>query len=104
MLLSLALLPFLLQGSPATDPKSDDVHNAFNSLKSAEEKKDIDLIKKNAAELAVMARKVAESPKPERIDEIEPWEASVAFAKEVLPYADYSLFSAALGARGAKVV
>jgi hypothetical protein len=99
MLLSLAFLPFLfVTCQDVTAPPADDLRTTYHNLKAAEEKKDVDLIKKYAVATSALARKAIASEKPARIDEIEPWEAQVALAKEVEPYADYALYVAALHA------
>lgn len=78
----------------ALDP--EDMEAAHLALKAAEGKKDPDAVKKWAVMTSEIARKVAQSPKPEDEDEAEEWKQRVDFAKQVDTYTGYSLYATAL--------
>jgi hypothetical protein len=89
---------------PATG-SGDELRTAFDNLKSAEEKKDVDLIKKYAVESSQLARKALESAEPAQASEAEAWKAQMELARQAEPYADYALYTAAIKTRErAKVV
>jgi hypothetical protein len=68
-----------------------DLDTAFQNLKDAEQKKDVELVKKWAAETSRMARQVIKSAagQAEGASRIE-------YAKQVETYADYALYATAL--------
>lgn len=78
----------------ALDP--EDVETAHACLKAAEAKKDPDAVRTWAVKTSDIARKVAQSKKPEDEDEVEEWKRRVDFAKQVDTYTEYSLYAAAL--------
>lgn len=79
----------------ADDPL--DVHAAFAGLKAAEAKKDPDLVLRWSARTAEVAKKAAEAPKPEDVEE-DDWKRELDFAKQVSAYTEYSLYATALQA------
>jgi tetratricopeptide (TPR) repeat protein len=78
----------------ALDP--EDLRTAHAILKAAEAQKDPDAVKKWAIQTSEMAKKVAQSPKPEDEYEAEDWEYDVEFAKQLETYTQYSLYAMAL--------
>ncbi len=77
----------------ALDPA--DVESAHACLKTAEAKKDPDLVLKYSAAASAAARKVAAAPRPD--DESEDgWKDRVEFARGVDTYSEYSLYAMAL--------
>ncbi len=74
---------------------SDDLESSFQSLKEAEAKKDVALIKKLAGETSALAREIIESSAPQGGPEKEAWAKHVAYAREVDQYTEYSLYAAA---------
>jgi tetratricopeptide (TPR) repeat protein len=68
----------------ALDP--EDLRTAHAALKAAEAQKDPDAVKKWAIQTSEMARKMAQSPKPEDEDEAEDWQYDVDFAKQLETY------------------
>jgi tetratricopeptide (TPR) repeat protein len=84
----------------ALDP--DDPEAALQSLKAAEAKKDVALIKKYSEAASAAARKMAATPKPADEDEVESWKNSVDYAKQVDTYTEYALYAAALESRDPK--
>jgi tetratricopeptide (TPR) repeat protein len=85
----------------ALDP--DDPEAALQSLKAAEAKKDMALIKKYSAATSAAARKMAATPQPKDADDVAVWKQQVDYAKQVDTYADYALYAAALASRDPKV-
>ncbi|MDX2151669.1 MAG: hypothetical protein SFV54_13105 [Bryobacteraceae bacterium] len=78
----------------AIDP--DDVEIAVGTLKAAEAKKDLDLIKKYSNLTSAAAKKTVALPKPADEDDVAEWKEKVDFAKQVDTYSEYSLYAAAL--------
>ncbi len=89
---SLAACEKMLAQTPANAP------GAHACLKTAEEQKDPDLVKKFAVLTHEAAKLTLAAPKPrfEFEDEEEAWKQSIDFAKQVSNYAEWSLYSAAL--------
>jgi len=85
----------------AVDP--DDPEPALQSLKAAEARKDLTLIKKWSNITSGNARKMAGAPQPSEADQVETWKQNVDYAKQVDNYADYALFRAAVESRDPKV-
>jgi tetratricopeptide (TPR) repeat protein len=85
----------------ALDP--DDPEAALQSLKAAEAKKDVALIKKYSDATAKNARKIATAPQPKEADEVDSWKKEVEYAKQVGQYADYSIFRLGVESRDPKV-
>jgi tetratricopeptide (TPR) repeat protein len=85
----------------ALDP--DDPEAALQSLKAAEAKKDVALIKKYSDATAKNARKMATAPQPKEADEVDGWKKDVEYAKQVGQYADYSVFRLGVESRDPKV-
>jgi hypothetical protein len=98
--LNLALL--LAAGAPFA--VSDDMENAFQSLKEAETKKDSALVKKLAAETFALARQAASTPAPEDAAEKQAWTNHVAYAKEIETHTEYALLATALQASDAEAI
>lgn len=96
MLLSTVSLALLLAYQAPTS--SEDLHSAYTNLKSAEEKKDVDGIKKWAVESSNLALAIIKAPVSSKADEAEAVKSTLDFAKEVETYAEYSLYTAALRA------
>ncbi|HTS28323.1 MAG TPA: hypothetical protein VMH81_20765 [Bryobacteraceae bacterium] len=85
----------------AIDP--DDPEAALQCLKAAEKKNDAALVKKWSATTSANARKMVNTPKPSKEDEVKSWESEVDYAKQVDTYSEYALFSAASQSRDPKV-
>lgn len=85
----------------AVDP--DDPDAALQSLKAAETKKDMALLRKYSDLANRNARKTAASAQPKDEDEVAAWKAAVEDAKATAQYADYALFRAAAESRDPKV-
>lgn len=85
----------------ALDPTDPDAILAC--LKAAESKKDPALIMKWAAATSVLARKIAEEPKPTDEADAATWKADVEYAKQVDAYSDYALYRAAVEASDPKL-
>ncbi len=85
----------------AVDP--DDPEAALQSLKAAEAKKDLALIRKYSDTTSANARKMAAAPQPKEADQVDSWKQEVSYAKQVAQYADYALFRAAVESRDPKV-
>lgn len=101
MLLSLAFIPILIiGGSPQDTPAApaNDIQAAYNSLKTAIDQRDVELIKKTAVEAARIADKTIKSPQPADAAEVASWKNEVEFAKEVQTHAGYGLYVATLRA------
>ncbi len=89
---SLAACEKMLAKTPRNAP------GAHACLKTAEETKDPDLVKKFAVLTHEAAKLTLEAPKPkfEYEDEEEAWKQSIDFAKQVGNYAEWSMFNTAL--------
>ncbi len=81
----------------------DDVSAAHNSLKAAEGKKDVDLIRRWSDQTTQIARKVKQAKKPEDPEELEDWKHKIEYAKQVEQYAEYAVYFAAVQSRDAKI-
>ncbi len=95
--MSLSVLSFtvLLIASPLI-VGSDDLENAYQSLKQAESKKDAAQVKKLAAETCALTRKVTSAPAPESDSEKEAWKNHVNYARDIEMYTEYALHATAL--------
>ena len=80
-----------------------EVSAAHNCLRAAEQKKDVDLVRKWSDQTTFIAREVRKLPKPDDSDDQEDWKTKVEFAKQVEQYAEYSLYYAALNNKDSKV-
>ncbi len=96
LLSSLAAILSLVSFQAPAPPSSDDLNNAFNELKSAEEKKDNDQVKKWAVECSNLARVITKAALPTDKTEAEAVRPRLDFAHEVATYAEYALSAAAL--------
>lgn len=85
----------------ALDP--GDPAAAFQSLRAAETKKDVALIRKYSEIAHRNADKVAASPQPSDAAAVSAWKDDVAYAKQVAQQADYALFAAAVESRDPKM-
>ena len=103
MKVSVLNLAFLLAAG-ASFGASDDMENAFQSLKEAETKKDSALVKKLAAETFALARQAASTPAPEDAAEKQAWTNHVAYAKEIETHTEYALLVTALQASHAEAI
>ena len=84
---------------------SDDLENAYQSLKEAvESKKDAAEVKKLAVDTSALARQVTTAAAPESDAEKEAWTKRVARASEIELYAEYALYATALQAPPATAV
>jgi hypothetical protein len=92
----------LFAGPPAAAP--DDLEEALKGLKEAESKKDPALVKKHAAEVCALTRKIVAEPAPESDNEKEAWTQRVAYARAVEVQIEYALYATALGAPPASAV
>jgi hypothetical protein len=75
---------------------SDDLEDAFESLKQAETLKDPALIKRLAVETCALAREVIFLPPPESDFEKEAWTQQVERARTIELYTEYALYNAAV--------
>lgn len=78
----------------AMDP--GDLETAHAALQAAEAKKDPEAVLTWAVKVSDLARKVAQSEKPQDEDEAEEWKRRVDFAKQLDVYTEYSLYAMAL--------
>lgn len=77
-----------------------DLDAAYASLKAAEGKKDVDLVRKWAEKTSDIARKAAAAPQPGEADQVEAWKQRVDYAKQVDTYTEYAIFAVALANPG----
>lgn len=75
---------------------SDDLEDAFDSLKQAESRKDPALIKQMAVQTCALARSVMYSPLPESEAEKEAWKQLVERAQSIETYTEYALYATAV--------
>lgn len=80
-----------------------EVSAAHNCLRAAEQKKDVELIKRWSDQTTFVAREVRRLPKPDEKEDQEDWKTKVEFARQVEQYAEYALYSAALNNRDSKI-
>jgi len=78
----------------AIDP--GDLESAHAAVQAALGKKDPDAVLAWVPKVSDLARKLAQSKKPEDEDEVEEWQRRVNFAKQVDVYTEYSLYAMAL--------
>ncbi len=95
MKLSVLALIALLVAGPVL---ADELDDSLAALKEAQSKKDLAAIKKLAAETSELAKEQAEMEEPADASLKEAWKARSAWAKDVVKFADYALYSTALGA------
>lgn len=81
-----------------------DLETAHDNLKQAVQAKDVDGVKKLAAEASVLARKAIATPAPAGAEAKAAWTKQVAYAKEVDLYTENALAATALQAEPAKLV
>jgi tetratricopeptide (TPR) repeat protein len=74
----------------------EDVEIRHNMTKAYEGKQDWDALLPHLMETKPYAEKDSQAPEPEYEDEVEAWEAQVDYAKGVIQYIEYSLFTSAL--------
>ena len=102
MLLSTLVVALTMSMAPAPQAAPvADLQNAYKELKAAEEKKDVDGIKKWAVETAKLAHAIKKGA-PDADSEVQ--KSNMAFAEEVDNYSDYALSAAALTSTDSKVV
>ncbi len=101
MKLSLLAVIALLVAGPVL---ADELDDSLAALKEAQSKKDIALIKKLAAQTSELAKEQAEMEEPADPSLKQAWKERSAWAKDVVKYADYALYSSALGAEPDVVV
>lgn len=77
---------------------------AQNCLKAAEAKKDLNLIKLWSGQTSQLAKRVAQSKRPEYGDEndVAEWKAKVEYARQVEQYTEYALYFASLQTKDTK--
>jgi tetratricopeptide (TPR) repeat protein len=102
MLLSTLVVALTMSMAPAPQAAPiADLQNAYKELKAAEEKKDVDGIKKWAVETSKLAHAIKKGA-PDADAEVQ--KSNMAFAEEVDNYADYALSAAALVSTDYKLV
>lgn len=104
MLLSTVVIGLTMALSPAPTPQAApiaELQNAYKELKAAEEKKDIEGIKKWATETSKLSHATKKAA-PDSDAEVQ--KSNLAFAEEVDTYADYALSAAALTTNDHKLV
>ena len=84
----------LLAAGPAV--LANELDDTFASLKEAEAKKDLALLKKLSAETSALAREEIGIAEPSNATDKDTWVKRVAYAKEVEAYSEYALYSAAV--------
>ncbi len=95
MKLSCLSMALLLIAGP-TVALADDLGDAFENLKKAEEAKDAAQVKKLAAEVHALASKVISAPAPEAEDEKAAWNSRLTYAKDVDLHSEYALYAVAV--------
>jgi hypothetical protein len=85
---------FLLAGSVLAIP--DELEKSYQSLKAATANKDVEQVKKLAAETSAMARKVIAAPEPAGDIQKENWKRDVAYAADIDLYTEYALYALAV--------
>jgi hypothetical protein len=95
MKLSLLAVIALLVAGPVL---ADELDDSLAALNEAQSKKDIALIKKLAAQTSELAKEQAEMEEPADPSLKQAWKERSAWAKDVVKFADYALYSSALGA------
>lgn len=104
MLLTSIVVGLTMAMSPSPTPQAApiaELQTAYKELKAAEEKKDLEGIKKWATETSKLAHATKKAA-PDSDAEVQ--KSNLAFANEVDEYADYSLSAAATTATDHKVV
>jgi len=92
--LGIAILLFVGCGAIA----AQDLEVTLTALKTAEQQKDIDGIKKMALEAIINGKKAAEAAAPTADAEKATWKEEVEFATSVQSYGEYALLNAAMAA------
>lgn len=95
MSVSVVSLLALLSAGPVV-VVSDDLEDAFESLKQAETLKDPALVKQMAVETCALAREVIFLPPPESDFEKEAWAQQIERARTIEQYTEYALYTAAV--------
>ena len=103
MRLSLFALTVLLSTVSAA-VKSDDLQNAYQSLKDAEAQKDAGQVKKAALELWALVRQVTSTPAPEGEAEKQAWMDRTANARYLELQIEYTLSTTAMQSPAAATV
>jgi hypothetical protein len=80
----------------------DNLEAVHNSLRAAEAKKDIDLIRKWSVETWEVSKRVAVSPKPDDEEQLQFWKDRVEYAKSLHSYSEYALYANAVTATDPK--
>jgi len=86
------------------NPPTGDLESSFQSLKEAESKKDVLLIKTLGAETCALARQAASEPAPESGADREAWAQRIARARDIELYTEYALYSTAVQSQPAVTV
>src|SRR5260370_40252971 len=74
----------------------DELEDAYAKLKEAQTKKDVDEVKKWAAETSKLARALVSAPQPTDASEVDTWKQRVAYGKDVDTYTEYALSATAM--------
>lgn len=90
--LSMALV--LLGGSALAF--AQDLESSFQSLKDAEGKNDVALVKKLSAETSALAKQAIAEPAPAAEEDKEAWTARVKYARDVESFTEYVLYAVAV--------
>lgn len=81
----------------------DQLTTSYDALKAAQEKNDVEQVKKLSLETAALAKKVVDSTRAAE-DTEESWNARLDYARHALAFSDYALFAVALNSSDNKVV
>lgn len=83
---------------------ADDLETTYTSLKEAEAKKDVEQVKKLAAETSALARQVLATPAPENEADKEAWKTRIDHARTIDVYTEYALYVTAIQAPAATTI